>query len=124
MNNESAQLIDIYDLNNNFISLPGYINTVENEQRKGEKAMKNKPLEPTDFYIKDENEKGRQVWLAVRIGYKGQTYFTFDKQNFYSLFKDYPYKLTDEQIEIFKKGLPYWADFFKSRLKEKDSEDE
>ena len=32
MNNESAQLIDIYDLNNNFISLPGYINTVENEQ--------------------------------------------------------------------------------------------
>ena len=86
--------------------------------------MKNKPLEPTDFYIKDENEKSRRVWLAVRIGYKGQTYFTFDKQNFYSLFKDYPYKLTDEQIEIFKKGLPYWADFFKSRLEEKNSEDE
>lgn len=81
--------------------------------------MRNKNLQATDFYIKDENDKDRQVWLAVRIGYKGQMFFTFDKQNFYSLFKDYPYSLTDEQIKIFKKGLPYWADFFKARLTKK-----
>ena len=79
----------------------------------------NEPLTAEDFYIKDEDEQGRKVWLAFRIGYKGHMYFTFDKQNFYSLFKDYPYKLNDEQIEIFKKGLPYWADFFKSRLENK-----
>ena len=33
------------------------------------------------------------------------------------MFADYPHKLTSEQKEIFDKENPYWADFFKDRVK-------
>ena len=40
---------------------------------------------------------------------------TFDGQTVFNLFRDYPYKLSPEQKQIFDSENPYWADFFKDR---------
>ena len=48
------------------------------------------------------NEKG--LWL-----------FSFDREKIYNLFEDYPDKLTAEEVEIFDREQPYWADFFRDR---------
>ena len=40
---------------------------------------------------------------------------TFDKQKFYNLFEDYPHNMSSEEIEIFDKENPFWADFFSDR---------
>ena len=45
----------------------------------------------------------------------GERFFTFDRITIFNLFRDYPYKLTHEQKEIFDKKNPYWADFFKEK---------
>lgn len=37
--------------------------------------------------------------------------FSFDKEHIYSFFADYPHNMTDEEVEIFKKEQPYWANF-------------
>lgn len=39
-------------------------------------------------------------------------YFSFDKENIYQLFGDYPRHLTEEQLRIFNEENPYWRDFF------------
>lgn len=46
---------------------------------------------------------------------KGEFLFSFDKEQVFNLFEDYPWKLTKEQKRIFDKENPYWADFFKDR---------
>lgn len=46
---------------------------------------------------------------------KGEFIFSFDKKKEYNLFRDYPDKMTKEEVELFDKENPYWADFFKDR---------
>ncbi|MBQ3991193.1 MAG: hypothetical protein II630_10095 [Bacteroidales bacterium] len=46
---------------------------------------------------------------------KGEFLFSFDQEQVFNLFEDYPWKLTKEQKRIFDKENPYWADFFKDR---------
>ena len=41
--------------------------------------------------------------------------FTFDREHYFNLFEDYPWKLTPEQKAIFDRENPYWAGFFKDR---------
>lgn len=45
--------------------------------------------------------------FLFRIGARGRVY---------NLFGDYPEKLTAEELEIFNKEYPYWAEFFQERL--------
>ena len=45
----------------------------------------------------------------------GKRLFTFDGKKIFNLFKDYPYALTEEEVELFDSLNPYWADFFKDR---------
>ncbi|MBT8853752.1 hypothetical protein BTH55_03010 [Lactobacillus delbrueckii subsp. bulgaricus] len=47
----------------------------------------------------------------------GRLEISFDKKKIYNLWTDYPDKFTPEEIEIFKKEEPYWANFFKAREK-------
>ena len=39
---------------------------------------------------------------------------SFDKKKVLFLFEDYPKNFTKEEIDIFKKEYPYWANFLNS----------
>lgn len=63
----------------------------------------------------------RRVWEAVRLDEngriaQGEFWFTFDKQNMFNLFSDYPHKLSRSQKALFDSEYPYWAGFFKDRV--------
>ena len=63
------------------------------------------------FYKNDENDK---IWW-LESDNVGEYVFSFDKKKTYNLFQDYPDKLTQEEVEIFDKENPYWAEFFSDR---------
>lgn len=65
-----------------------------------------------NFYKNNDTDT---IWWAENVNTIGQHEFSFDKIKIYNLFKDYPYKLTKEEKEIFDKENPYWAEFFKDR---------
>ncbi|MBR5777852.1 MAG: hypothetical protein IKY22_05260 [Bacteroidales bacterium] len=67
-----------------------------------------------NFY--KENEEDKIFWVD-NPNIIGEFLFSFDKRVVFNLFSDYPHKLTKEQKEIFDKENPYWADFFKDRVK-------
>ena len=56
------------------------------------------------------------IWWADNVENVGEFVFTFDREVFFNLFRDYPYALTEEQIKIFNRENPYWKDFFRDRL--------
>lgn len=66
------------------------------------------------FYKESENDA---IWW-VETDDKGDWLFSFDQKTIYNMYADFPYKLTREQVEIFIKEQPYWADYFKDRLKD------
>lgn len=65
-----------------------------------------------NFY---KNSKHDVIWWVDNPETIGEFWFSFDKKTVFNLFRDYPFKLTKEQKEIFDKENPYWADFFKDR---------
>ena len=66
-----------------------------------------------EFYKNDPSDK---IYWVDNVGTIGEFLFTFDKKKIYNLFRDYPQKLTAEEVKIFNKENPYWADFFKDRF--------
>ncbi len=72
-------------------------------------------MESYNFYKENKNDK---IWWVDNRDTIGEHLFSFDKKKIYNLFSDYPYKLTPEEIKIFNAENPFWADFFKDRLKE------
>lgn len=64
-------------------------------------------------YIFYKNNPTDKVYWVDNIGTIGEFLFSFDKKKIYNLFRDYPQKLTAEEVEIFNKDNPFWADFFK-----------
>lgn len=67
---------------------------------------------PSDFV---HNNKGDQIWWVDDPSRIGVWEFSFDKEQIFNMFQDYPYKLTAEQKRIFDQENPFWADFFKDR---------
>ncbi len=67
------------------------------------------------FYRKDKESK---VYWVVHTNTKGIHEFSFDKKKDYNLFRDYPYELTEEEKRIFDECEPFWAEFFKNRVKD------
>lgn len=65
-----------------------------------------------EFY--KNNPSDRVMWLN-NFDAKGEFVFSFDGEKTYNLFADYPYKLTDEEKEIFDKENPQWAEYFRDR---------
>ena len=57
-------------------------------------------------------------WLDNSSEMCGWFVFSFDKENEFNLFADYPYKLSREQKEIFDRENPYWFSFFIERTLE------
>lgn len=74
--------------------------------------LTNSNLNNLEFYKKNDDDK---IWWINNKEQVGEHLFTFDKKTIFNLFKDYPYKLTSEEKEIFDKENPYWADYFKDR---------
>ena len=62
-----------------------------------------------------KNKPTDKVWWVYNMDVIGEFVFTFDKKQFFNLFRDYPWKLTQEQKRIFDKENPFWAEFFKDR---------
>ena len=60
-----------------------------------------------NFYKNDEKD---QIWMVDTLGSKEEFLFSFDKKSIFNFFTDYPDKLSDEQIEIFKKEQPMLAE--------------
>ncbi len=59
-----------------------------------------------DWYkIKEEDS----IWWSYPKDEEGKLVFTFDKKTVFNFWRDFPDKLTPEQIEIFKKTNPELA---------------
>lgn len=95
-------------------------------------AMKNNEFYEDDGYIyafcdipgytdfcKEEKNRNNKIWWTSKIDKIGELNISFDRKKIYNLFKDYPYNMTKEEIEIFKKEEPYWANFFSDRTEAK-----
>lgn len=74
--------------------------------------MSNEHYNGYEFYKENKDDK---VWWVDNYDVYGEHLFSFDKKQIFNLFRDYPYKLTKEQKEIFDKENPYWKEFFKYR---------
>lgn len=61
------------------------------------------------------NDSDKIWWLDNGSEVLGQFIFSFDKKKEYNMFADYPYKLTEKEIEIFNAENPFWASYFKDR---------
>lgn len=68
-----------------------------------------------------KKKKSNKIWWVEIYDERGAIVFTFDKKTFFNLFRDFPHKITKEQIEIFEKEEPFWANFFKYRIKAQQS---
>ena len=60
-----------------------------------------------DFYKNDESDL---IWWTAPIEKIGEILFSFDKKTVFNFWKDYPEKLTSEQIKIFQKENPNLAE--------------
>lgn len=78
------------------------------------------------FYINDsisskyefyKESKKSKIWQVDERDSIGTLLITFDKYKIYNLWTDYPDKFTPEQIELIRKELPFWYDFFSDRIK-------
>ena len=65
------------------------------------------------FY--QENPGDRVFWVN-NPDIVGEMLFSFDKKTVFNLFADYPYRLSDEQRDIFALENPFWVDFFSDRF--------
>lgn len=63
-----------------------------------------------------KNNESDVIWWKDTPDTIGEWLFSFDKKKTYNLFADYPHNLTSEQVEIFNKENPEWADFFSDRF--------
>lgn len=59
------------------------------------------------LYKKHKNDK---VWWLDFIDQVGRNEFTFDKEKVYSLWKDYPDNLTEEEKELFDSENMFWKE--------------
>lgn len=62
-----------------------------------------------------KNNESDAVWWKDMPDAVGEWVFSFDKKQEYNLFGDYPHNMTAEQVEIFDKENPDWAEFFSDR---------
>ena len=62
-----------------------------------------------------KNRKADRIWWVDNPDQIGVFEFSFDRLKVYNLFRDYPHALTPEEVEIFDRENPQWADFFADR---------
>ena len=62
------------------------------------------------WYVEEIDENGNILET------EGPFLVTFDKETVYNVWTDYPDKMKPEEVQIFQKECPFWADFFSDRL--------
>lgn len=63
-----------------------------------------------------KNRKTDKIWWVDNLGETtGEFLFSFDREKIYNMFQDYPDKMTPEEVAIFDKENPFWAEFFAER---------
>lgn len=67
-----------------------------------------------NFYKKNPKDR---IWWVDNPEECGVWLFSFDKKKTYNLFSDYPHNMKNDEIHLFDKENPYWANFFKDRKK-------
>jgi hypothetical protein len=68
-----------------------------------------------------KNNPSDKIWWVDNLGKTvGEFLFTFDKKKIYNMFQDYPQAMTPEEVEIFDKENPFWAEFFAERKEKPD----
>ena len=65
-----------------------------------------------NFYKENPTD---QIWWIDNPEVIGEWLFSFDRITVFNLFRDYPWKLTPEQKEIFDRENPFWVNFFRDR---------
>lgn len=70
-------------------------------------------LSNKNIFVK--KKKTNKVWWLEGPGTKGEMIFSFDRKKSYNLFADYPDAMTAEEVEIFDRENPFWAEFFAER---------
>lgn len=63
------------------------------------------------FPFYKRSEESEIWWVANKRKKCGILIFSFDKKKVYYYYRDYPQKLSEKEIEIFKKYEPFWANF-------------
>lgn len=62
-----------------------------------------------------KNNDTDQIWWKDTPDQVGVWIFSFDREEEFNMFSDYPHKLTSKQKQIFDEENPNWAEFFKDR---------
>ena len=62
-----------------------------------------------------KNKLTDRIWWHKEAGTYGPLEISFDRKKIYNLWSDYPDNMTKEEVEIFDKENPFWAEFFKNR---------
>lgn len=63
------------------------------------------------FYKQNETDK---IWW-VDDGSIGNLAVSFDRKKIYYIFRDYPWKFSKEEKELFDKENPFWAKSLRGR---------
>lgn len=62
-----------------------------------------------------KNKESDKIWWKDTPEDLGLWIFSFDREEEFNMFADYPFKLTEDQIRIFDQENPEWAQFFADR---------
>lgn len=62
------------------------------------------------------DEECETIYRVRDLKHIGGVLISFDKITIYNLWTDFPQEFTPKQIETIQKEMPYWYNFFKSRL--------
>ena len=73
-----------------------------------------KVAQSSNFY---KNKKTDIIWWVDNPDDIGIFEFSFDRAKIYNLFRDYPDAMTPEEVKIFDRENPFWAEFFADRRK-------
>ena len=65
----------------------------------------------SEWYKKRKNDK---IWW-IKSGIKDDFRFSFDRKKEYNLLRDYPYKLSNEELKIFDAENKFWANYLSYR---------
>ena len=69
---------------------------------------------PREYPFYKDSPDNKVMWVD-NYDTVGEHLFSFDGDEVYNLFRDYPHNMTEAEVAIFDSEYPEWAEFFKDR---------